>query len=115
MWLSSIGQRRSLLGTTKLKGSKRKYILLETFKDLLPPSLHSRPKWGFEMPIGAWLRKELRFLIDEYLSKEDVMRQDIFDFAAIQHLVDEHMSRRRDTSWQLWNLIVFQHWYRTYM
>ncbi|MBW1913267.1 MAG: hypothetical protein JRI43_09005, partial [Deltaproteobacteria bacterium] len=56
-----------LKGDTKLKARTGKHILMETFKDLLPPTLHNRPKWGFEMPIGAWLRKELRFLIDEYL------------------------------------------------
>ena len=103
-----------LRGHTKLKGKKRKHILMETFKDLLPPSLHTRPKWGFEMPIGAWLRKELRFLIDEYLSEDRIRRQDFFDFEIIKELITRHMTGRQDTSWHLWNLIVFQHWYKTY-
>jgi asparagine synthase (glutamine-hydrolysing) len=103
-----------LKGHMKLKGKNRKYILMETFKDLLPPSLHRRPKWGFEMPIGAWLRKELKFLIDEYLSEDRIRKQAFFNYEIVKGLINHHMNGRQDTSWHLWNLIVFQHWYKTY-
>jgi asparagine synthase (glutamine-hydrolysing) len=102
-------------GATKLGPTGGKRILLEAFKELLPPSLHKRPKWGFEMPIGAWLRKELRFLIDDYLQKDLIRKQDIFHYGPIEELITDHMTGRRDTSWELWNLIVFQHWYKRYM
>jgi asparagine synthase (glutamine-hydrolysing) len=77
--------------------------------------IHHRPKWGFEMPIGAWLRKELRFLVDDYLEEGTIEREGLFDYGVIRGLIADHMARRRDTSWQLWNLIVFQHWYGRYM
>ena len=105
----------SLKGSTKLGAWRGKHILLETFKDLLPPLLHNRPKRGFEMPIGAWLRKELKFLIEEYLHKDRIERQGIFDPRIISDMVSDHMSERQDTSWQLWNLIVFEHWYERYI
>ncbi|MFH1351843.1 MAG: asparagine synthase-related protein, partial [Pseudomonadota bacterium] len=104
-----------LAGDMKLKGRKRKYILMETFKDLLPPALHNRGKWGFEIPIGAWLRKELKFLMDEYLPEDLIRRQGLFHFPFIKDLINQHMNSRRDTSWHLWNLIVFQHWFKTYL
>jgi asparagine synthase (glutamine-hydrolysing) len=103
-----------LRGDMKLRGRMGKYILIQTFKDILPPTLHNRPKWGFEMPIGAWLKKELRFLVDEYLNRDTIEKQDIFHFSVIQDLKDKHMNGWQDTSWHLWNLIVFQHWYQTY-
>jgi asparagine synthase (glutamine-hydrolysing) len=105
----------SLKGSTKLGALKGKRVLLETFKDLLPPLLHNRPKWGFEMPIGAWLKKELKFLIEEYLRKDRIEKQGLFDPGIIRDLVTNHMSGRQDTSWQLWNLIVFEHWYEKYI
>jgi asparagine synthase (glutamine-hydrolysing) len=104
-----------LKGDIKLRGKTGKYILMETFKDILPPAIHNRPKYGFEMPIGAWLRNELRFLIDEYLDKDLIKKQGLFNFNIIDELIKNHMGNRRDTSWHLWNLIVFQHWYRRYM
>jgi len=98
-------------GDLKLRGKKGKYILLETFKDILPPSLLKRQKWGFEIPISKWLKSDLRFLIDEYLSEEKLERQEIFDFKPVEKLISDLFSNRSDTSWHLWNLIVFQDWY----
>jgi asparagine synthase (glutamine-hydrolysing) len=104
-----------LNGSMKLKGNTGKYILMETFKELLPTSLHNRPKAGFEVPIGAWLRNELKFLIDEYLDRDHIKRQGIFNYEVIDMLIKNHMSSRSDTSWHLWNLIVFQYWFQKYM
>ena len=103
-----------LEGDRKLHRGKRKYILLETFKSILPPSLLKRPKWGFEVPISIWLKNELRFLIDEYLSETFVNNQGIFNYAFIKNLVDNYMAGREDNSWQIWNLIVFGYWFKSY-
>jgi len=104
----------SMRGDWKLRDGKSKYVLVETFKDILPPSLHNRPKWGFEMPISKWLKTDLRYLLEEYLSKDVITRQGIFNYAVIQELVSNLMSNTVDTSWQIWNLIVFQVWYGQY-
>ena len=105
----------TISGDRKFRKGKGKYILLETFKDILPPSLQTRPKWGFEIPVSRWLKSDLKYLIDEYLSREVVARQGIFHYDAIETLIGSFMSNRTDTSWQLWNLIVFQVWYSRYM
>ena len=101
----------TLNGNTKLKASGGKQILLQAFEDLLPPLIRKRPKRGFEMPIGAWLRKELHFLIDEYLDQSRIEKQGLFNYEVIKRLIADHMQERQDTSWLLWNLIVFQHWH----
>jgi asparagine synthase (glutamine-hydrolysing) len=105
----------TLSGNSKLKATGRKRMLVEAFEDLLPPMIRKRPKWGFEMPIGSWLRKELHFLIDEYLDQARVEKQGLFSHEVIKRLIADHMKERQDTSWHLWNLIVFQHWYERYM
>lgn len=105
----------SMPSKLKLHRGKTKYILKETFKDILPASLYNRPKAGFEVPISQWLKKGLNFLVQDYLSKERITAQGIFDYEIINDLIKKHMSNRTDTSWMLWNLIVFQHWYSMYM
>ena len=105
----------TLSGKTKLQATGGKRILLETFQDLLPSPIVQRPKWGFEMPIGAWLRKELRFLIDDYLDEVRIKKQGFFEYEVVKKLISDHMKAREDTSWLVWNLIVFQHWYGKYM
>jgi asparagine synthase (glutamine-hydrolysing) len=98
-------------GRSKLRRGVTKHILRGTFKHLLPPGHTRLPKSGFEIPISRWLRNELRVLVDGYLSEERICDQRIFDFSVIRGLIAGHRERRTDTSWMLWNLIVFQHWY----
>jgi asparagine synthase (glutamine-hydrolysing) len=101
-------------GSLKLANRKSKYILKETFKDILPASLYNRPKAGFEVPISRWLKTDLKFLIDQYLAEEKLRDQGIFDAEIVDGLIQKHLSNKTDTSWMLWNLIVFQNWYQNY-
>ena len=101
-------------GEWKIRHGRSKYVFIETFKDILPKSLHNRPKWGFEMPISKWLKSDLRYLIEENLSQERIVREGIFHYPTVKKLIDNLMSNRSDTSWQIWNLIVFQVWYSHY-
>ncbi|NOY70512.1 MAG: asparagine synthase (glutamine-hydrolyzing) [Deltaproteobacteria bacterium] len=95
----------------KIRGMSTKYILKKAFAHMLPKSLLHRPKAGFEIPIGMWLKGDLSFLIDDYLGKNRIDSQGIFDYAVIEGLRDDLFKSRADTSWMLWNLIVFEHWY----
>jgi len=101
-------------GDWKIRSGRSKYVFVETFKEILPQSLHNRPKWGFEMPISKWLKSDLRYLIEENLSQERIIKEGIFHYPAVKKLIDKLMSNRSDTSWQIWNLIVFQVWYSHY-
>jgi asparagine synthase (glutamine-hydrolysing) len=101
-------------GSLKLHKGRTKYILKETFKELLPSSLLRRSKAGFEVPISAWLKTDLKYLIDSHLSEQLIRDQGIFDYAIVNNLVNSHLSNKTDTSWMIWNLIVFQYWYENY-
>ncbi|MBT4364756.1 MAG: asparagine synthase, partial [Desulfobacteraceae bacterium] len=101
-------------GNLKLYKGQTKYILKETFKDMLPEVVFKRPKAGFEIPISMWLKKDLKFLMDQYLSEKRIKSQGIFDYDVIKELMVKHLTNRTDTSWMLWNLIVFQFWLDDY-
>jgi asparagine synthase (glutamine-hydrolysing) len=102
-------------GEWKIRHGRSKYVFIETFKDILPKSLHNRPKWGFEMPVSKWLKMDLRYLIETHLSRERIEKQGIFHYPVIESLVENLMHDRTDTSWQIWNLIAFQAWYESTM
>ena len=102
-------------GSMKLRKGKTKYLLKETFKGLLPPSLYNRPKAGFEIPISRWLKTDLKFLVDKFLAEERIKDQGIFEYEVIEKLIQDLLTNRRDTSWMLWNLIVFESWYENYL
>jgi len=98
-------------GDWKIRHGQGKYIFIEAFKEILPRRLHNRPKWGFEMPIARWLKTDLKYLINEHLSREKIEQQRIFNYREIEKMAADLMENRRDTAWKLWNLIVFQAWY----
>jgi asparagine synthase (glutamine-hydrolysing) len=101
-------------GPEKLRRGVTKRLLKESFKGLLPPGHTRRSKSGFEIPISRWLRNELSFLVDGFLSEERIRDQGIFNGTVVQDLVRSHQEAKTDTSWMLWNLIVFQHWLDAY-
>lgn len=94
-----------------IKGGNKKRILKETFSDLLPAGFFDAPKAGFEVPVGQWLRNELKEDLLQQLSPANVGKHDLFDTNHVQQLVSEHLSTRSDHSWKLWTLYCFQKWY----
>jgi len=104
----------SLPGHLKLRKGKAKYVLIEAFKDLLPREVMGKAKWGFEVPISKWLKTDMRYLIEEYLSAEKIERAGIFHAPAVDSLVRGFLTKGTETGWQVWNLIVFQAWYEKF-
>ena len=96
----------------KLNGKNKKYILKETFKDLLPKKTLKFSKKGFSAPIDYWLKSELNAELRKVISKEFIRSQNIFNHEEIQHIYNEHMNETENHAGKLWNLYVFQKWYQ---
>jgi asparagine synthase (glutamine-hydrolysing) len=94
-----------------------KYILRETFRDMLPPGIIRRPKKGFEVPLLKWFRTELRSrLHEDWLHEEFIREQNLFNPAEIHQLKKSLDSRSPgDVHARLWALIVFQSWWKKYL
>ena len=68
----------------------KKKIVQDTFRKYLPDELYNRPKHGFEIPLLDWFRKELRSKIaDEWLNKDFIAEQKIFDVKAVEQLKEK--------------------------
>ena len=96
----------------KTDGRRRKIALREAFRGLLPDAILDRPKRGFSIPLGAWLRGPLAVRARELLLDEPKGLREFFDLAAIRRLFDAHMSGRRNHAHRLWALMIFAEWYR---
>ena len=96
----------------RLRGRTSKYLLRRACEDLLPRKILRRRKLGFNPPMGLWLKGELRPLIQDCLSPEAVKRRGYFEAGAVEAMIDQQMSGRRDLSLQLWALIVLEIWHR---
>jgi len=94
----------------KVKHGKSKWILKELLREHLPDRLIDRPKWGFSIPLAQWLKGDLQYLVDQYLSTEAIQETGIFNPNYIENLKAQFLRGRDYLYNRLWVLIVIQRW-----
>ena len=99
----------------KLRGLRSKFLLKRALRGILPDQILSRPKKGFGIPVAHWFRGPLKEQMLSVLSPERVVRKGFFDPRAVQQLIDDHISGRRDNRKQLWTLFAFDLWHDGYL
>lgn len=99
----------------KYRNGQTKYLLKHLMRDKLPPHIINRKKKGFGIPLAAWLAGPLRPLSEELLSPSALAAHGLFNENEVARLLREHQSGARDNRKELWNLMVFQLWYRRWM
>jgi asparagine synthase (glutamine-hydrolysing) len=105
----------SLPPELKLRGDTTKYILKRALRPLLPPEILDRPKQGFSVPIAKWLRSDLREMTDDLLLDGRLAARGYFRRGAVERLLDEHQRGVADWHTQLWTLLMFESWHRTFI
>jgi asparagine synthase (glutamine-hydrolysing) len=99
----------------KMRGFQGKWILRHVFRDLLPERIVRRPKMGFAVPLGDWLRGPLRQQLNETLTDPSSLDRGYFRTSALHQMIDEHMSGMWDHSARLWSLLILEHWHRKFV
>ncbi len=94
----------------KKQGSVRKWILKEILSDYLPKELIHRQKWGFSIPLSKWLKNDLRYLINDYLSESVVHQFGIIKPASVEELKRRFFKGEDYLYNRLWVLIVAHKW-----
>jgi asparagine synthase (glutamine-hydrolysing) len=95
----------------KIRDGQGKWALRQVLYKYVPQDIIERPKVGFAVPIGHWLRGPLREGAEEMLSEERIARDGFFDQKTVRETWAEHLSGRKDRMPQLWAILMFQAWY----
>ncbi|MDZ4767859.1 MAG: asparagine synthase (glutamine-hydrolyzing) [Chloroflexota bacterium] len=98
----------------KLRGRTTKYILREVARDLIPADLIDRPKHGFGVPLGAWLRRDLG-VVRELLLSGEARGRGLLHLPAVERLIADHADGRRDHGGRLWALLTLESWHRQFI
>jgi asparagine synthase (glutamine-hydrolysing) len=89
-----------------------KVLLRRVLGRYVPPALFERPKMGFEVPIGPWLRGPLRPWAEALLDPATLNAIGLFDPAAVARVWADHAGGRKDAAHLLWGILTFEAWRR---
>jgi len=103
----------SLPSRLKFRDGSGKWVFREAIKGLVPPSVLTKKKQGFGVPIAQWLRGPLRHRMEALADQSSPVYR-FCDERAVARLLREHQRRRRDHNTQLWRLIVLDVWLRAH-
>lgn len=104
----------TLTDDIRMHGTVGKWPLREVLKKYMPEKLFDRPKAGFDVPIGSWLRGSLRGWADELLSESSLKRSGLINVRAGRELWHRHCSGEKNLQQAVWSLLMFQAWHRKY-
>lgn len=97
-----------------LRNGSTKYVFKRAMRGILPDEIIDRPKHGFGVPLGRWFRGQLGSFVRELLLSDTSRRRGIFNPAYVEQLVRQQ-ERGRALDLQLWTLISFELWCRTFL
>lgn len=105
----------SLPDSMKIRQGRGKWILRQLLYRMVPPALIDRPKMGFAVPIGEWLRGPLRDWAEDLLSQQALSEDGLLDPAPIRRAWRDHLTGQHNFETPLWTALMFQAWRRRWV
>jgi len=94
----------------KIRDGVGKWPLRQVLYKHVPKDLIERPKQGFGMPLGDWLRGPLHEWASDLLNKENLTNSGYINPEPVMKLWDEHSKGERNWQYQLWDVLMFETW-----
>jgi len=105
---------RSLPMHFKYEKGRQKKILRDILKEYIPESVFDQPKRGFAVPIGEWMRKELKQEFLEALNDDFLNNVPNLNVKKFKQLLIDHMEGIEDHTANIWKLYVLSKWYKEF-
>ena len=96
----------------KVRDGKGKYIVRQLLYGMVPRDLVERPKAGFGIPVGEWIKGPLRPWAEDLLSQAALRDSGLLDPAIVRRRWADHLAGRRNSTPALWAVLMLQSWLR---
>ncbi len=94
----------------KVRNGVTKWILRQVLYRHVPPELIERPKMGFGIPLGEWLRGPLRDWAETLLGEQRLHEAGLLDAAMVRRYWQDHLDGRRNWQYLLWDVLMLEAW-----
>ena len=94
----------------KYRNGNGKWILKRILNEYVPKNLTQRPKMGFEIPIGSWLRGPLRDWAENLLNEKRLNQENFFNTKFVRAKWFDHLDGKKNWQHDLWDILMFQVW-----
>ena len=101
-----------IAGSDKIRGNNGKFALKKAAEAWLPKSIVYRPKGLFSAPLRAWVRNDLRTMVDDILPNGELVRRGYLKAGYVRNLIDSDRAGREDYSKEIWHLLTLDYWLR---
>jgi len=98
-----------------IKKFKTKYILKKTYNNKIPNEIINRKKHGFIVPVGDWLKDDLKDFFYQNILEGGLSNRNIFNTKYINNIYKQHINNKNDYSLQLWSLLVLEIWFKEFI
>jgi asparagine synthase (glutamine-hydrolysing) len=105
-----------LPGAFKLRGGVAKWLLRTlALRRGIPASAVNRPKMGFAIPVGQWMKGGLKEWVRDLVLSERALGRGYFVEPELRRLVHDHIEGRANHEGRLWNLAMLELWHRAWI
>jgi asparagine synthase (glutamine-hydrolysing) len=94
----------------KIRDGKGKWVLRQILNKYVPNELIERPKTGFGIPLGQWLRGPLRDWAEDLINEERLQSEGYLNSTLVRETWQQHLSNRYHWPLELWSVLMFQAW-----
>jgi asparagine synthase (glutamine-hydrolysing) len=94
----------------RIREGQEKWLLRQVLYKYVPARLVDRPKMGFGIPVGEWLRGPLRDWGEALLAPDRLAEEGFLDPVRVRTVWNEHVSGRRNWQYLLWDVLMFEAW-----
>jgi len=99
----------------KLHEGRTKAILRHAMQRRLPRETTRRRQHGFVVPLHEWIRGEWRELVCDLASDSRTRSRGLFDHAAVDHMIEEHLAGRADWTAAIFGFTMTELWHREFI
>ncbi len=102
-------------GKFKFHKKQSKYILKKVAEYFLPSKIIYRPKASFGAPIRSWISNDLKDMVDDLLSVENIKKRGLFDPEFIREMIRKDREGIEDNAYRIYQLLTIELWFKEFI